>query len=82
TEDEERRIVAGPFVHPNPFHSVLHITLHEPSKHVDIYDVTGELMQRIDNQHLSTDLTVDCVDLPRGIYFVVLRDQRLKVIKF
>jgi len=25
---------------------------------------------------------VDCADLPRGIYFVGLKDQKLKVIKF
>lgn len=81
-ENREHEVLRGSFARPNPFHSALRITMLEPVRNIDIYDVTGKLMQRIDNQHLSTDLTVDCVDLPRGIYFVALKDQRLKVIKF
>lgn len=69
------------FVRPNPFRSVLHIAMREPSKNVNIYDVTGKLVRQIDNQNLSTNLTVDCTDLPRGLYFVALKEQRLKVIK-
>ena len=82
TEDEKRGIVAGPFVYPNPFHNVLHITMREPTTHIDIYDVTGKLMQRVDNESMNTDLSVDCADLPRGIYFMALKEQKLKVIKF
>ena len=72
---------ARSFVRPNPFRSVLYIVMREPSKNVNIYDVTGKLIRQIDNQNLSTNLTVDCADLPRGIYFVALKEQRLKVIK-
>jgi hypothetical protein len=68
-------------VQPNPFRNVLHITLREPIERVEIYDVTGKLMRRVDNVNLSSDLSVDCADLPRGIYFVALKDQKLKVIK-
>jgi hypothetical protein len=49
---------------------------------IDIYDVTGKIVQRIDNERMDAYLTVDCQDLPRGIYFVALREKKLKVIKF
>jgi hypothetical protein len=81
-ENGEYDLPTGPFVRPNPFRSVLNIAMHEPIRHIDIYDVTGKLIRRIENQNLSTDLKVDCADLPRGIYFVALKEQKLKVIKF
>jgi len=56
--------------------------MREPTTHIDIYDVTGKLMQRVDNESMNTDLSVDCADLPRGIYFMALKEQKLKVIKF
>lgn len=81
-ENRAHDICADPFARPNPVHSVLHITMREPIRNIDIYDVTGKLMQRINNEGMNTDLSVDCTYLPRGIYFVALKDQRLKVIKF
>ena len=71
----------GSFVRSNPFHNVLHLTMHDPLQHIDIYDVAGKLLRRVDNQSLDANVTVDCADLPRGIYFIAVRDQKLKVIK-
>lgn len=68
-------------VYPNPFYDYLHITLSEPVGSVDIYDVTGMRMRRINNENKSTDFVVDCADLPRGIYFIALKEQKLKIIK-
>jgi len=81
-ENQKHEVSSGSFTRPNPFQSALYVTMHEPVRHIDIYDVTGKLMQRVENQHLSTEVKVDCADLPRGIYFVALREQKLKVIKF
>jgi hypothetical protein len=72
----------GVFVRPNPFNGALYITMREPTHHIEMYDVTGKLMRRVDNRSLSTDVTIDCADLPRGIYFIAVKDQRLKAIKF
>jgi hypothetical protein len=81
-ENMEHEVFRGSFARPNPFHNKLNIAMREPLQYIDIYDVTGKLMQRVDNQNLSSNLTVDCANLPRGIYFVALKDQQLKVIKF
>ncbi|MDH4212010.1 MAG: carboxypeptidase regulatory-like domain-containing protein [candidate division WOR-3 bacterium] len=72
----------GSFVRPNPFNGALYVTMREPAQHIDIYDVTGTLIRRFDNKNLNTDVTVDCADLPRGVYFIALQEQKLKVIKF
>jgi len=80
-ENQESKVLMGSFVRPNPFHVSFNITMREPVQHIDIYDVTGKLARRVDNQSLDTDVTVDCADMPRGIYFVALREQKLKVIK-
>lgn len=81
TGNHKYEVLMGSFVRPNPFHNAFHLTMREPLQHIDIYDVTGKLMRRVDNQSLDTDVTVDCADLSRGIYFVALKDQKLKVIK-
>jgi hypothetical protein len=81
TENQKYEILMGSFVRPNPFHNAFHLTMHEPLQFIEIYDVTGKLMRRVDNQSLSTDVTVDGADLPRGIYFIAVRGQKLKVIK-
>lgn len=81
SENGKSEVLVGSFVRPNPFHSILYVNMHEPVNRIDVYDVTGQLVQRIDNRNLSTDVTVDCAHLPRGIYFVALKDQKLKVIK-
>ncbi len=81
-ENSEHEAVLGSFVRPNPFRSALHITMRDPVERIEIYDVTGKLMRRIDNERMETYLSVDGQDLPRGVYFVALREQRLKVIKF
>jgi hypothetical protein len=81
-EGTQRDVVGGFFAYPNPFHSALHITMFDPVERIDIYDVTGKIVQRIDNERMDAYLTVDCQDLPRGIYFVALREKKLKVIKF
>jgi hypothetical protein len=82
SETREHDLLGGPSVRPNPFSGALHVNMRVPVRHIDVYDVTGKLMRRVDNQSLSTDVTIDCGDLPRGIYFVAVKDQRLKVIKF
>ena len=80
-ENQKYEILMGSFVRPNPFHGAFHLTMYEPLQYIDIYDVTGTLMRRIENKSMNANLTVDCADLPRGIYFVALKDQKLKVIK-
>jgi hypothetical protein len=82
TENRKSEVRMGSFVWPNPFHNALHITMFDPVERIDIYDVTGKLMQRVDNGSMHTDIEVNCADLPRGIYFVALKDEKLKVIKF
>ena len=81
-ENNEHEAAMGSFVQPNPFRSAMHITMHDPIKRIEIYDVTGKLMRRVDNEGMDNHLSVDCQDLPRGVYFVALREQKLKVIKF
>jgi hypothetical protein len=81
-ENNEHEAAMGSFVQPNPFRSAMHITMHDPVKRIEIYDVTGKLMRQIDNERRDTHLSVDCQDLPRGVYFVALKEQKLKVIKF
>ncbi len=82
SENGIQNMLNGPFVRPNPFNDILYITMREPAQSVDVYDVAGKLIQRIDNRSLSVDVSVDCADLPRGIYFIALKDQKLKVVKF
>ncbi len=81
-ENRGGELLTGSFVQPNPFQTIFHITMAEPTRRIYIYDVTGKFVQRINNESMSNELSVDCTDLPQGIYFVALKDQKLKVIKF
>jgi hypothetical protein len=81
-ENQEHGVLSASFVQPNPFRNAFHISMVVPVRHIEIYDITGKLLRWINNANMSTDMSVDCADLPRGIYFVALREQKLKVIKF
>lgn len=81
-ENQKYEVLSGSFVRPNPFYNALNVTMHEPVRRIDIYDVTGKIVRRFNNEGMRAEVSVDCADLPRGIYFVALKDQKLKVIKF
>lgn len=72
----------GAFVYPNPFRRELQINVSMPLERIEIYDVAGTLVRRIENPAPNTSLIVDGAGLSPGIYFVALGGRTVKVIKF
>ncbi len=81
TEDREHQNILRSYVYPNPFFKDLNIKLAKPHPHIEIYDVTGKLYARILNRNLSSHIRIDGTNLSRGIYFISVPGQKIKIIK-
>ena len=80
-ETEHTQKTARPYAFPNPFYTDLYIMLVEPTANINLYDITGKLCMKVNNENLHKYIHIDCSHLPEGIYFLSLPGQRIKVVK-
>jgi len=59
--------------YPNPADNVLFFNVRYPRPSVEIYDISGNAIRRMEN--ISAEFFLDVSDLARGIYFVTIYDE-------
>ena len=66
-------------IFPNPTRNLFYIEGIKGNAQVQLFDVSGKLMQ---NKHLSpnTEKSIDCSQLPAGIYWLYLKEDNSKTI--
>ncbi|OGC43547.1 hypothetical protein A2Y85_07600 [candidate division WOR-3 bacterium RBG_13_43_14] len=69
------------YAYPNPVFDYLNIYLPKPQRFIDIYDITGAVRMRCRNQHLSNFLQIDLAGLSKGVYFILINETKLKILK-
>lgn len=77
----DKMAVGGLSVYPNPFHNILYITASEADEIGKIYDITGELVGKIENMRADDIISFDGRQLPAGVYFLYVAEKKIKVIK-
>jgi hypothetical protein len=80
---EERNVIAGLSVYPNPNNGVFTIELTSSAKSIQVFDVTGRMITGI---YSNDDKTViDLKEVANGVYYVQIssgnQTERVKVIK-
>ena len=79
TSIADAKAVSSVFIFPNPVKSVLTLNNVETNSKVDLYSVTGALLQSVFTQDSSTD--IDVSSLQQGTYLLRIGKQTLKFVK-
>ena len=66
-------------VYPNPANDVLNIQLGDDQSDIVIYNSLGQVVRKVDA--LSGDVQINISDLQKGLYFVKINNEVLKVVK-
>ena len=66
-------------VYPNPANDVLNIQLGDDQSDIVIYNSLGQVVRRV--EAMSGDVQINISDLQKGLYFVKINNEVLKVVK-
>ena len=48
---------------------------------ISIYDIVGKLIKEIDSQYQESELKINISDMPKGIYFISVKDDYKSIVK-
>ena len=69
-------------VYPNPSNSVFNLNLKKiEAKTIEVYDITGKLIEKIENKLITQLMQIDLSNASNGVYFVKISTENNTVTK-
>jgi len=71
-------------IYPNPANEYFFINftcLESKMYLISIYDIVGKLIKEIDSQYQESELKINISDMPKGIYFISVKDDYKSIVK-